>query len=1156
MHQDQTIEKLQQRINEQEEKIAAYQHAEQEQQMVLEALELVNEIDTFDDLMQSIIQWMKRCSGCEAVAIRLREGEDFPYYTTSGFSDTFVRLEKYLCSYNEDGSVKRDPTGQPELECMCGNILRGRFDPSKNFFTVDGSFWSNSTTDLLSQTTDTDRQSRTRNRCNSFGYESVALIPLRTAGETFGLLQLNDHQRGKFSPEMIATFRRVADHVASLLAKAQAGKALKASEEQFKAVVEHSADAIGVSIAGRHILVNQAYLKMFGYRHADALIGQPTISLIAPRERERVTSYAVAREKGESVPDYYRTIGLKSDGSEFEMEVKVAVYGPQPEPKNLVIFRDISESAKKEKEWKTQKYFLEKAQAIGKMGTWELDISDNVLVWTDENYGIFGIPKGTELTYEIFLGCIHPDDRKFVDQKWKAALSGEPYDIEHRVISQGAVKWVREKAMVEFDDQGVCCRAVGVTQDITEQRRSQDRLRESEAALKQAQKLAGLGNWQWDVKNDTHVWSEEIYQIYGRDMKLPPAVYPEVKQYFTPESWAGLAKQVERSIAQGLPYQCDAEVIRPDGERRWITTRGEAVHNSDGELIKLQGTVQDVTERKSTEKLLQWNVQRYELLSETAARLLLSDNPQDIIGDLCTKVMELLDCQVFLNFLEDSKNGKLHLNACAGIPEDKRKGIEWIEHGSNVHQTAANTQRRMMCEDILKTSTPLSTLVKTLNLQAYCCHPLMIENRLLGTLSFARILPASFRSEEIEVMEAITNQMAIALNRIESGKAQARLETQLRQAQKVEAIGRLAGGVAHDLNNLLTPVLGYSEMLLDEFRKGDERREFVQHVVTAGSRMRDLVRQLLAFSRKQVLQVKPLDINLVIEGIEKLLLRTIPEDITFEKNLFAGGCPVMADISQVEQIVMNLAVNAADAMPEGGTLIIETALCDVTEEYADLHLGLDPGRYVLLSLSDTGCGMDKEIQEHIFEPFFTTKGEQGTGLGLATIYGIVKQHGGYTLVYSEPGIGTTFKIYLPAVETRTLNNNQEEQKQPAPGGTETILLVEDNKQVRIMALRILERAGYNVLAAGAGEEAVEMLKSHEGTVELLLTDVVMPGMNGKELYQKVMQLHPNVKVLYMSGYTNNVIAQRGVLDDGVQFIQKPFSISGLSGKVRTLLDEK
>lgn len=884
-------------ISEPEKSLAQYKHIEPEQLMILDALQSVNEIDTLEELIHAILNWMKKWSGCEAVGIRLKDGDDFPYYTTFGFPERFVELEKHLCAYDENGSLIRDDHGNPMIECMCGNVIRGRFDPSKNFFTSDGCFWSNCTTRLLSETTDADFLTRTRHRCSGFGYESVALIPLRTAGETFGLMQFNDHEKGKFSAGKVAAYRRVADQVASSLAKLKAVDSLKKTEERFKFLSEATVEGIYIHDKGIVLDANDSFAKIFGYDSADEIIGLQVMN-------KHLTADSLKKAQAYISSDYqgvYEVVGIKCDGTRFPVE--------------------------------------------------------------------------------------------FISRS-----------IEYR------------------------------------------------------------GN---------------------------PA--------------------------------------------RVVAAR-------------------DITAHKAAEKKLTWNVRRNEILSDTAARLLQSGNPTNLINDLGKTVMAFLDCQVFFNFLADADAGKLHLNACAGISEEKRSQIEWLDHGTAVWGTVAKTGGRMICEDISNSSEPVTALIKSFGIQTYCCQPLVVEERLLGTLSFGRRSNSKFLPEEIEMMKSIANLVAIAVNRIKMEKEKINLESQLRQAQKVEAIGRLAGGVAHDLNNMLCPILNYAEMLTEDLGVGDVRREKAVEIVNAGFKARDLVRQLLAFSRKQIITLKPIDINQVVRGIEKLLLRTIPEDIKFKKKLSGEIRPVLADIGQIEQILMNLTVNSADAMPDGGLLLIETGLSNLDEEYARTHPDVRPGLYVMLSVSDTGSGMDDETLAHIFEPFFSTKGERGTGLGLATVYGIVKQHDGNIWVYSEPGMGTTCKIYLPIAmaipdkETSAQKTNYDQR------GEETILIVEDNDQVRYLGRAILKRWGYKVLEAANGDDALDILASYDDVIHLLLTDVVMPGMNGKELYEKAVQKYQELKVLFMSGYTDDIIAHRGVLSEGIQLLQKPFSVKGLAAKVREVLN--
>ncbi len=382
------------------------------------------------------------------------------------------------------------------------------------------------------------------------------------------------------------------------------------------------------------------------------------------------------------------------------------------------------------------------------------------------------------------------------------------------------------------------------------------------------------------------------------------------------------------------------------------------------------------------------------------------------------------------------------------------------------------------------------------------------------------------------------------------------LEQQLRQSQKMEAVGRLAGGIAHDFNNLLMVISGYSEFLLDRLGPDPALRGPAQEIAGAAQRASSLTRQLLAFSRKQMMAPKILDLNEVITENLKMLTRVIGEDIDLVMVPAATLGAVRADAGQIDQVIMNLAVNARDAMPSGGKLTIETSNVSLDEEYSRFHAPLRPGDYVMLTISDTGMGMDSETQSHIFEPFFTTKGTKGTGLGLSTVYGIIKQSGGYIWVYSESGKGTTFKIYLPRVPERAespavVSTAESVATEP---GTETILLVEDEANLRYLARQFLEKQGYRVIEAADGAVAMQIAVAHEGMIHLLLTDVIMPGMNGRELAQRVSEIRPNTKVLYMSGYTENVIGHNGTLDAGVRLLQKPFTLRELKSKVREVLD--
>jgi DNA-binding response OmpR family regulator len=383
-------------------------------------------------------------------------------------------------------------------------------------------------------------------------------------------------------------------------------------------------------------------------------------------------------------------------------------------------------------------------------------------------------------------------------------------------------------------------------------------------------------------------------------------------------------------------------------------------------------------------------------------------------------------------------------------------------------------------------------------------------------------------------------------------------QEQLRQSQKLEAIGQLASGVAHDFNNLLAVIRGNADLaLMTSGRPASDANDFLQQVCAATDRAANLTKQLLIFSRKQVMHFHRVDLNSVITDLTKMLKRVIGEHIDLQCDYHPKPCFINADSTMLEQVVLNLAVNARDAMPSGGKLTIETSNVTLDEEYARFHAPLRPGDYVMVAISDTGAGMDTETQSHIFEPFFTTKGTKGTGLGLSTVYGIVKQSGGYIWVSSEVGRGTTFKIYLPRVapsgEAAAQVVAPIDHRKVEPG-TETILLVEDEANLRYLARQYLEKQGYKVIEAADGAVAMQIAVAHEKVIHLLLTDVIMPGMNGRELAQRISEIRPNVKILYMSGYTENVIGHNGMLDAGIRLLQKPFNLRDLKSKVREVLD--
>jgi two-component system cell cycle sensor histidine kinase/response regulator CckA len=599
-----------------------------------------------------------------------------------------------------------------------------------------------------------------------------------------------------------------------------------------------------------------------------------------------------------------------------------------------------------------------------------LDASDYDLVLADYTLPAFDGLAALKLFLERGL------DIPFI---FVSGTFGEEAAIES--LKAGATDCVLKQHLSRLGP--VVVRALREKREQRQRRRSERALRASEERLRFALKGASMGAWDWSVETGRLIWSEGLDVLYGfipYDLEtLLENVHVEDREF--------LLGEAERITATGGNHEATFRILMPDGTVRWIHSKGQAIWDEAGRLVRMIGISRDVTEMKLAE----------------------------------------------------------------------------AERG--------------------------------------------------------------------------------------------RLEEQLRESQKMDSIGRLAGGIAHDFNNLLTAIIGYSQLLQSRFSQDERARHEIEEIQKAGQRAAELTGHLLAFSRKQVLQPRVLDLNQVVSRLDKMLRRLIGEDIEMTTALDPSLGQIKADPGQIEQVIMNLVVNARDSMPRGGKLVISTSNASLTEEAAQDQLDLVAGDYATLTISDTGEGMDAEVMSHIFEPFFSTKERsKGIGLGLSIIYGIVKQSGGHIFVTSKPRRGTTFNVYLPRADERADVVEAGPASAAQLRGTETVLLVEDEETVRKLVRNVLQASGYTIIEAANGRQALEICRSHEGTIHLAITDVVMPQMSGRELIERLAPQRPRMKVLYISGYTDDAIVEHGILDSATHFLQKPFTPAALTRKVREVLD--
>lgn len=791
------------------------------------------------------------------------------------------------------------------------------------------------------------------------------------------------------------------------------------------------------------------------------------------------------------------------------------------------------------------------------------------LVWLKNPEGVY---LSCNRKFERFFGAreseiVGKTDFDFVDEELAnlfrendraAVATGKPVVNEEEVVyaDDGHRELLETIKTPMYDSGGKLVGVLGVARDITERKRVEQSLQLSEQRLQLTLDVSNIGIWDWNVKSDTWYASKIYYTMLGYEPVEGPSDREVWIERIHPDDRDSVHTKIRDILDYKVnEYQYEARMRHADGSFRWHRVIGHVIdRDSDGRPIRLIGLRIDITERKESELALEARRRGLEVLHRISEIALRDYELNTTLQDIVKEVEASIDFSIVTIELYHDARQEMEFVAASGLSQ----AGDWMFQHAPVDQVpcgaVARSGQAIVELHVMERSEAVFDVLKSLGVETFVCIPMSGGQKVLGTLSMAGTAEVSLDEHFMPLAGSLANFIASIIEYKRAGEEKNKLKGQLQQAQKMEAVGRLAGGVAHDFNNMLGVIIGQTELMQDQTDPTHPNFSALQEIRKAAESSADLTRQLLAFARKQVIAPKLIDLNEVVESMIKMLQRIIGEDIhlTWLPGKQLGR--IMADSGQIEQILANLCVNARDAISGVGRVSIETRFTVFDDSYCSDHPEFIPGEYVRLSVTDSGCGMDDETMANIFDPFFTTKETgKGTGLGLATVYGIVKQNDGFINVYSEPGHGSTFTIYLPRRGEKGGPDPEKSSKAPIARGTETILLVEDNTAILRIGTMMLERQGYTVLTAASPGEAIRLSTEFKGPIDLLITDVIMPQMNGRNLAEKLKSHRPDIKRLFMSGYTADVIGDHGVLEKNIHFIQKPFSSRELAVKVRETL---
>lgn len=779
----------------------------------------------------------------------------------------------------------------------------------------------------------------------------------------------------------------------------------------------------------------------------------------------------------------------------------------------VVVFRDKTHEIERERQLAERTEELALAQRVAGFGSWSFNPATGHCEWSAEMFVIWGRdPAAGAPNFPELAPMVAPGEMARIESAIDRAMeSAEEGGLQFRILRpDGEIRHVECKARVERDDTGRVVRLYGTMQDITDSVRGMESLQANTELLRMAGQMAQLGGWLIDLTTGVLRWSDEVRAIHelGEEFVTTPQ---RALEFYPPEWRPIIAEAFWRCARNGTPYDLELELITARGRRLWVRTNGMGLRDSTGRITRVVGTLQDIDARKRQELQFTAVTNRLQgflhysplliseidldgryLIANRATCEFLGQTPDKVIG---TRMSDHLPAET-LRILQER------------IDRIRRDGIPVI------------------AEDVLPTPEG--------------------ELRHFNTVLF----PLYDANGQLSSIGGVSQDVTAAHH---AAAERAAMEERLQQAQKMEAVGRLAGGVAHDFNNMLGVILGYADLALESSPAGSGLHEAIEEIRRAASRSAELTQQLLAFARRQTINPQLIELNGAVEKGIRMLRRLIGENIALEWRPLPSPCRVMLDPAQFDQILTNLTVNARDAMPNGGRLIVATSHQTLSEADAAARPGTQPGEFAVLTVTDTGVGMDAETLEHIFEPFFSTKGTGGTGLGLATVHGIANQNGGFVTVDSRPGVGSTFHVYFPLAGNEPVPATSAGVIAPPPPGTGTILVVEDEPALLELARTLLERLGYVVLATTDPAEGLRLAKEHPHTIQLLMSDLVMPGMSGLDLWRAVQAVRPGIRALFVSGYSADVLGAGDLAASDVHFLQKPYSLKELGARVREAL---